>query len=111
MSTDPRWTDETAAALVRELGYFLIQEGALHRFDDFAAHVLDALADLGVLVPPGGEVREAALAVDAAWRGDGHGGRVVGPLRALESAADIYQKGPETAPGATQAGDSPGGSQ
>ncbi len=52
MATDPRWTPETAAALRRELGLFLIQEGALHRFEDFAEHILDALAGLGVLAVP-----------------------------------------------------------
>lgn len=44
-----QWTPETEDLVAREIAYFLLQEGAAHRHDDFAQHILTALADAGWL--------------------------------------------------------------
>ncbi len=61
MSQDPRWTAKTHNHAAREIGYFLLQEGATTRVDDFADHILAALAEAGLLIPSGSETRREGI--------------------------------------------------
>ena len=49
LTEDARWNTQTRDRTSREIGYFLQQEGATTRTDEFAEHVLTALADAGLL--------------------------------------------------------------
>ncbi len=55
VSTDERHDAATVELVASQFREFLHQEGAGGRPNDFATEVLDALADAGLLLPPGGE--------------------------------------------------------
>jgi len=62
----PRYTDDTVDLVAREIKYFLVQEAALQRKWDFAMHLLDALADAGLLLKPGERAVHTATADEEA---------------------------------------------
>ncbi len=62
MTTDPRWTAGTVRAAADAIRRSWRDTGTGGSYHDDAAHVLGVLADLGVLLPPGGTTREEWVA-------------------------------------------------
>lgn len=59
-----RYDEATVEMVASEFQEFLHQEGAAGRPNDFATEILDALADVGLLLPPGGEKKEERSCID-----------------------------------------------